>query len=205
MLTVKNGDYDNYYYYDERVKSVDAMNRIENIISKTEIEVKDLQYKLKIFKSELMDVYKSNVSYMTFDWLLKPAQKWSIALQSGELNGEKIDRRKKYDEKSLYEMLKDQMGKYLGVEVNITSIITYALHTEAYIIEFEYGNNTFQLFIPVIKNVTMESVDYSGAKFCFSLHVSIKTGSHCWNTLFYTYEEEELGELFKKYLEDNNL
>lgn len=201
MLRITNEDFYNY----NSAAAIEAgtssvqLARIDSIVSEQERILKDAKYKLAIFKAEKLRIYKANVWYPHLSGFVDGAREWNSALKSGMIKGEKLDKRKNYDEKNHHKHFLNELESYLGhkVEIKGFSILGYSHYGT--IVEFECDDKMFSLQIPVVERIGIKEMDYDPD--IFKLRLCVETSSSSRSLIGSTYEEEELGKILDKYLE----
>lgn len=175
-------------------------SQAERRIKDKETAIEDLQNELDLLKRQAFEAYKTNVRYDYFSkGLMYKAQSWLSMFKKGEdKDGNKLDKRKKYEEKTCFEYLQSIVGKYLGIEnIKIDEIIEYNFG-EAMEFKFNYRNHTWMLSVPIVNNIKMRSYEHTG-EYCFKLSLLVYESSHCSKVIGYTYEEDELKSILETY------
>ena len=183
----------------DQIPSLKAFKLVERRIAEKKTAIEDLQNELYLLKKQGFSTYRSEVRYIVIgqESMWKSAQNWLSMLKSKtDKDGNKIDMRKKYTEKSAFEYLQSKIRELLGIEdFKIDEILTYN-YGEAYEIRFSYLDYVWNLSIPIINNVKMDSYDTYGAS-CFKLRLSFFESPHCSLQVGSTFEEDELKDILE--------
>lgn len=150
------------------------------------------------FKNELdtlKDALRGRWMYLTYP--VVSASKWLGMLASGE----KIDGRKKYEEKEQYEFLTSQINELLDEDVEITEICFYGYGHDAYDVIFKLKNDSFgrkfELVIPETERLNKDNLDYCNYG---KLRISYQDRPSCWDYVCASYNKEDLKNKFKEWL-----
>lgn len=150
------------------------------------------------FNNEL-DVLKNSLRgrWLSFSYLIEGASKWLNMLSSGE----KIDGRKKYEEKELYESLVHRISELLDEDVEIIEISFYGYERSAYDVVFKLKNDfferKFELVIPETERLNKDNLDYCNYG---KLRISYQPRPSCWDYICSSYNKEDLKNKFKEWL-----
>ncbi len=195
-------DKDTYGIYlsdNESSSSLDLFQKVERRINTKKINLDDIKNELDLLMKQAFNTYRSEVRYIYIgeESVWEEAMKWIHMLTSGKDNdGNKLDRRKKYPEKSTFEYIQSKIGNLLGIEdFKIDNIIDYN-YGEAVFIEFSYLDHKWYLSIPFINNIKMRSYETYGA-YCFKIRLSIYTSDHSSENVGSTFEEKDLKDIMK--------
>lgn len=187
--------------YDEANHSLEMISTVERRISQKKQAVEDLENELFLLKKQALDIYKSRVSYFPFELeILKSAAKWLVMNKNNkDSDGNKLDRRKRYEEKNCYEFIFEKTKNLLGVDdLDITEIIDFDF-SSAMEIEFTSHNHNWTLKVPMVKNIRSNHYDRYGA-WCFKLCLFHNEG--CGSTqVGATYEEDEIKDIMQRGIE----
>ena len=165
--------------------------------------LEDVQNEYKLLEADAFKTYKKEVIYLLSlnPALINKAMKWLNMLED---KNNKIDKRKKYEEKDIYEMFLKDLKKLLGYDIEITHITQYGYEGYAYGVYFNCMNHKFELKVPNMDMVDIKHYqDYGDYVFKLALYNCDKEGiSECFGN---TYFESELKDIFEKWLIDNNV
>ena len=150
------------------------------------------------FNNEL-NVIKDSLRgrWMFLTYPVEGASKWLHMLSSGE----KIDGRKKYEEKDRYESLVHRISELLDEEIELLEINFYGYERSAYDVVFKLKNDLFdrkfELMIPETERLNKDNLDYCNYG---KLRVSYQSRPSCWDYICSSYNEEDLKNKFKEWL-----
>lgn len=135
--------------------------------------------------------------YLHLTHAIKGAQKW-LSMQS-----EKLDGRKKYEEKDQFDYLTSQIEDLLGLEITLTGISVFGYEEAAYYVRFnvveDYSGREFELSIPETEKLSKNNInelDYGKLKILFR----IGSESCSWNFVCTSYDKDDLKAKFKEFL-----
>lgn len=198
-MLVNNG----YAYGSWEVKetrSTDAIARIEKLVSKKQEEFDAIKYELEIANRERIRVYHENVRY-GIDSFLLGAFKWFYAKKDGKLNGEKVDLRRKYEEKDSYNVFVDWLEKRLGVDdIEITEFSSEGMSTIGYRINFTSVGKEWSISIPLVDCIGEKEVkDWGGGDAAYAFQIKlwlVDREKSSYKLICRTFEENELKAAF---------
>ena len=150
------------------------------------------------FNNEL-DVLKNTLrgKWVFLTYPVLSANKWLHMLSSGE----KIDGRKKYEEKEQYEYLTRRISELLDEEIEILEITFFGYDCSAYNVIFKLKNDSFErkfeLVIPETERLNKDNLDYCNYG---KLRISCQLRPSCWDCIYSSYNVEELKNKFKEWL-----
>ena len=202
---------DEFYGFDfDHTPSLKAFELVERRIADKKTAISDLENELDLLKDQALSTYKSNVryDYIGSENTFIKAQKWLSMLEKGiDSDGNKLDKRKKYPEKTTFEIFQSDLGNLLGIEnFHIDGIINYN-YTEGYEAEFTYLDHKWALYIPIIKNIQMKAYENRGA-YCFQLKIFHYDSPNHLMEVGHTYEEKDLKDILElgveKYIKSKN-
>ena len=160
--------------------------------------LEDLQYEYDLIEQDAFSLYKNNITYLTlFPDSIRKAQKWMIMLEEGvDADGNKLDKRRKYDEKNSFEFFTDRLRMYLNDDLVITKIINFN-YGEAWEVEFTLQNNKWRIRIPIINNISLRSYQHYGHD-CFKLKLWMLDEYDTLHWVGSTFDENELKDMINK-------
>ena len=183
--------------------SLDKFALAERRLKEKKKLLEDVQNEYDLLEEDAFRTYKKEVIYLLAlnPVLIIKAKKW-LEMVNDKKN--KIDKRKKYDEKDIYEMFLKDLSKFLGYDIEITHITQYGYEGYAYGVYFSCMNHKFELKIPNMDLVDIKHYrDYGDYVFKLTLYNCDKPNiSECFGD---TYFESELKDIFEKWLIDNNV
>lgn len=192
------------YCYDEyNIKSNPQFlfDKCEKRIAKKKQDIEDLNNELMLLEDQAVRTYKNFVFYFKLNPdTIRCAREWLWMLKNNkDSDGNKLDKRKKYEEKSCFEFIRDHVKEILGIsDIEITSIIDVNWG-QANDIEFSYLDHTWRLEVPSIKHVSIKDYQNYGS-IVFKLRLC-----HCKEylieTIGSTFEENELADIMQKGIE----
>ena len=146
--------------------------------------IEDLQNEYDLLQDQAFKMYKKYVVYYGFEFTynISEAIEWIDKINSKE----KIDKRRKYPEKQNYEFFNTKLSAILGIDVTINKIIDYN-YQQGYYYVFDYNDNTYEMFVPIVSNVDFKSFKYDG-EYAFKARLSIKENEcsyHCLKSSFF--------------------
>ena len=196
---------DNYIYrpdqsYDDNPEIL--LKECKRRIEEKKQKIKDLENELDLLKQQAVNIYKKNVYYMLPGReIINSAIRWLHMVENGvDSDGNKLDKRKKYDDKVAYDTLNDQISSMIGYDISISNILEYN-YGEAMIFEFSYEKYEWQLQIPNIPFIHVESFDQYGEE-CFKLKIWLRKSPSYIERLGSTFLEEELKDIISNKLQE---
>lgn len=176
---------------------------VERRLEKKKESIEDLKNEYNLLEKQAFGLYKNQIHYYEFDFVLENAKKWFRMLKTGtDSDGKKIDKRKKYMEKDLYDRLIEDLKKYLGIEdFEIIEFIDFN-YGEATQIRFTSHDHLWYLTIPDLRRIQLKSYHNYGCR-CFALEI-VHRDEDCscsWSVVDYTFIEEDLKEIMSKGIE----
>ena len=189
-------------YCNEEEFSITKIEKAEKRLQAKKNAVNDMQNELRLLEQDAFDTLKKEVYYFDFPYThLKKVGKWITMINDKE---NKIDKRKKYEEKDAYDYLTHILERYLDKkDVKITGIIYEGYSNYAIDIYFTCQGYELYLKVPMIQNITIKEYQYYG-QYIFKLTLYHRTTEHVHDAIDSTYRESELKDIFDKFLEDNN-
>lgn len=193
------------YYNYENVSPIALVEKAERRIVEKKRVIEDMQNECDLLEKQAFDLYKKYVNYPTlnYDYIMS-ISKWLHMKSTGvDSEGRKLDGRKKYEEKDMYEYMIDYLQKIIGIEdMEIVEIRHYNFGEELEII-FNSNGHKWMLGVPVMNNIYIKSyIRYGSDVFKLKLY-NIDT-RHFQILFDSTFEEKELKDIFTKALEEYN-
>lgn len=165
--------------------------------------VEDVKNECQLLEKQAFDLYKS---YIDYTWLMlvgsiEKARNWFRMLSSNQdMDGNKLDKRKKYDEKISFDVFTKRLQKCLDVpDLKIVKITDFNF-TQAWNIDFKAHGHDWMIQIPVVQNIRLESYQRYGSN-CFQLSL-YERGDNVITQIGATFEEDELKDLMAKGIEE---
>lgn len=166
-------------------KILEAGNLHESMLKKAS-EYKKLEELAFLNK---INVIKENVSYTRLEYTLDEARKWLLML-----NNEKVDKRRKYKERDIFNFLVSTLEKdVLGKKIEVEKITSIGNESYAYEILFSFENKKFALNIPIKEKISSKNWEYVND---FKLILFKCPEKHIFEELIASYEEQEIKEFF---------
>lgn len=188
--------------YEHEKPSVVVFEETKRRLNTKKQMIEDLQNEYNLLEYQAFDQYQRHVSYMLIsEPMIDSASKWLNMLKNGtDADGNKLDKRKKYDEKFHFEYIRDYFQRILGIDdMEIESIYDWNFKEGARIY-FASHDREWVLEIPYVKGVKFKSFQMMGES-CFKLALCVKTGEHSSRVIGSTFEEDELKDIMQKGIE----
>ena len=102
-----------YWNYDNETSET-KLKTLKNRLAVKKAQLEDIQYEYDLEYRALFNAYKEHITYdmMCINYFAQNAQKWLGCLERNEApDGEKLDKRRSYDEKESYNYLVDKLKK----------------------------------------------------------------------------------------------
>ena len=158
-----------------------------------------------LIEQQAFRTYKENIQYMLLDQpsTIKMCREWlNMLSKNQDTDGNKLDKRKKYKEKEVYDWYVDYIKKLLDIKyMNNVKFIDFNFG-QATNIRFEYKEHNWYLEIPHIKAIKLDAYkNYGDVIFKLALvHNDIEC-SCSWSQFGSTYEEDELKDIMTQGIE----
>ena len=187
---------------DKEELSIIKIEKAERRLNEKKKVVEDIQNELRLLELDAFNTLRKEVYYFDFPYsFVKKTEKWIAMLNDKE---NKIDKRKKYEEKDAYDCLTHTLEKYLGrQDIEITAIVYEGYSNYATNIHFTCQGYNLYLKVPVISNISMKEYQYYG-QYAFKLALYYKSTEYIHEAIDSTYRESELKDILNKFLEEQN-
>lgn len=199
MLYRKEDKYD--FSGNFRMSSLNEISKAEKRLANKKLQLEDVQNELDLIERQTFETYKNNITYLIIGQkgVIDKAKKWLKMLKDDKDNdGNKLDKRKKYEEKTMYEYYIGVIEGLLKIKMEDVHFIDYNFGQSTEI-EFTYLDHKWSLSIPHIEKLNLKIFhDYGHRIFQLSLSHNDKQSSCSWTLVGYTYDEEELSGLFEE-------
>ena len=163
-LVYKNGTYN--YNGEYGMGSLDEFAQAERRLSEKKQALDDMKNEYDLIEQQAFNTYKENIKYMLLDQpsMIKMCREWlNMLSKNQDADGNKLDKRKKYKEKEMYDWYIDYIKKLLDVEyMNDVKFIDYNFGQATYI-QFEYKEHNWRLGIPHIKAIKLDAYKNYGS------------------------------------------
>lgn len=202
-LVYKNDTYNYNGKYE--MSSLNKFAQAERRLSAKKQALDDMKNEYDLIEQQAFCIYKENVQYMLLDQpsTIKTCREWlNMLSKNQDTDGNKLDKRRKYKEKEIYDWYVNYIKEFLGIEyMNDVKFIEYDFG-QATDIQFEYKEHNWYLRIPHIKAIKLEGYrDYGGSVFKLSLKHNDIEYSRRWSQVGSTYEEDELRNIMAQGIE----
>ena len=181
-----------YWNYDNETSET-KLKTLKNRLAVKKAQLEDVQYQYDFEYRALFNAYKEHITYdmMCINYFAQKAQKWLGCLERNEApDGEKLDKRRSYDEKESYNCLVDKLKKIFNREdIELIKIYDYNF-SEAWEYIFRCENTEFIFTVPNVQKVSFKSFEYN-ADWCFKIKLGYYKNEHVSSTFFSTFDEEE--------------
>lgn len=192
------------YSYDGTFKysSIEMINQAKRRLASKKQALEDMQNEYNLIENQTFETYKSNIEYFIISQsgIIEDCKKWlHMKKENKDNDGNKLDGRKSYKEKSNYEYYIRIIKDLLGIEeMNDVEFVNYNFG-EADIIRFTYLGHKWGLEIPNVSKVSLKSYKSYGEN-VFKLRVGHING--CSDEFVgNTFEEDDLKDIMQKGIE----
>lgn len=191
-----------WFEYCQRIEDQQKLLEIETANKLSEDMAKEAAKYAKLAELALKDKISTIKNVLRGRWLYltyaaKPSQKWL------SMKGQKLDGRKKYDEKDSFEYLTKQIEELLDLKIEITDISILGYDEAAFYVKFKVSEDPFgreyELAIPETEKLSKNNLD----ELCegkLRINVRSSENSCVWNYIWASYDKEELKNKFKEWL-----
>lgn len=195
-------DWEEWIEHRQKAEDQQKLLEIETASKLSEDMAKEAAKYAKLAELALNDKIKTMKDVLRGRWLhltypVKSAQKWL------SMKDQKLDRRKNYDEKTLFDCLTRHIEDLLDLKIEITDISVLGYDEVAFFIRFTLKGDPFdreyELSVPETEKLNKDNLD----ELCegkLKLGVKSSTNSCCWNYICASYDTEELKSKFKEFL-----
>ena len=134
--------------------------------------------------------------YLTYP--VEKANKWVRKIK----NGEKIDKRKKSDEKSAYDYMTSRISEMFNIDIQIDDFSFFGFDSSAISVYFtikgDKSSQKYELVIPETEKLNKDNIDYcSYGKLRLSYQRPNSTS--CWDYICSSYTTDELKAKFEEF------
>ena len=191
-----------WFEYRQRIEDQQKLLEIETANKLSEDMAKEAAKYAKLAELALKDKISTIKNVLRGRWLyltyaVKPSQKWL------SMRDQKLDGRKKYDEKDSFEYLTHQIEELLDLKIEITDISVLGYDEAAFYVKFKVSEDPFgreyELAIPETEKLSKNNLD----ELCegkLRINVRSSENSCVWNYIWASYDKEELKNKFKEFL-----
>ena len=192
------------YDLEGKTKLTDEIKQSDRRIKEKKQLLEDVQNELDLLKKQEFECCKRNISYFGFQNpnITEDAIKWLHMLQEGkDKDGNKLNKRKKYDEKLRYEWLTDSIRQILGDDtIVIDEIIQYGMYAEAYDYVFTYNNMKHYIKIPIVAKVPFDDYDQFGVEHSFGINLYVYVKSCVCDYIGGSIFMSDIKDIWKEYI-----
>lgn len=182
--------------------TLDVIAKAEQRVAKKKEVLEDIQNEYELLEKQAFGLYKSAIEYYILDCsTIGKAVKWlGMVKVNKDANGNKLDKRKKYEEKDAFIYIHDTVKRLLSLEdFEITNILDYNYRQGKHI-EFSSHGHNWILEVPWVSNVSLKSYQYTG-KYVFMLMISHRDSDWSSTVVGSTFEEKELKDIMSAAIE----
>lgn len=195
-------DMEEWFEYKQKIEDQQKLLEIEAANKLSEDMAKEAAKYAKLAELALNDKISVMRNVLRGRWLyltyaVKPSQKWL------SMKDQKLDGRKKYEEKDSFEYLTHQIEELLDLKIEITEISVLGYDEAAFYVKFKVLEDSFgreyELAIPETEKLSKNNLD----ELCegkLRINVRSSENSCCWNYICASYDKEELKNKFKEFL-----
>lgn len=202
-LIYKNDTYN--YNGEYEIGSLNKFAQAERRLSAKKQALDDMKNEYDLIEQQAFRTYKENIQYILLDQpsTIKMCREWlNMLSKNQDADGNRLDKRKKYKEKKMYDWYIDYIKKLLDIEyMNDVKFIDFNFG-QATNIYFEYKEHNWSLEIPHIKDIKLNAYRNYGASVFKLTLLHNDTECSCSLSQFgSTYEEDELREIMAQGIE----
>jgi len=191
-----------WFEYRQRIEDQQKLLEIETANKLSEDMAKEAAKYAKLAELALKDKISTIKNVLRGRWLyltyaVKPSQEWL------SMKDQKLDGRKKYEEKDSFEYLTHQIEELLDLKIEITDISVLGYDEAAFYVKFKVSEEPFgreyELAIPETEKLSKNNLD----ELCegkLRINVRSSENSCVWNYIWASYDKEELKNKFKEFL-----
>ena len=200
---------DNYIGGYEQHLPLELFAQVERRIKEKKIHIMDAQNECDLLEQQAVNLYKSNVQYLRLPYsMIEKTQNWMHMLKNNkDMDGNKLDKRKKYEEKQSYDYILRKLQEFLGIEDIVIDKIYNYNYGQGWEIVFCYKDTKWELTIPNLPRITVEDYRREGVR-CFALRLLYFEKDYVTSEIGYTFIEEDLARIMQEGLakiKQNNL
>ena len=204
MALALTNNQDGFYInrYNEPL-SIEKFKTAERRLKEKKNLLEDVQNEIRLLELDAFATYRKEVIYcFILPTMVDKARKWLEMVNNKEL---KLDMRKKYEERDMFNYLTQDLQKIFDQpDIKITGFSMMGYNRSADIIEFDCKGHHFILTIPIIQNISLEDYQYNGA-YAFQIHLHVEEKEHIHDLVGITYEENELKDIMNKWFAEHTL
>ena len=164
----------------------------KNLVEDMDKEVVKYTKLLELAKQDYVDTVKKNISYVKWIYFFDKVSKWLSMLKN-----EKIDKRKKYDEKSNYDFINTELRELLEDDsIEVTSVSSGGWESYYYSYVFKTDKDSeheYYLSIPNIDVLTVNNIHnaYEGKLALYKIE------GYTHHMITSSYDESDIKKAYK--------
>ena len=173
--------------------------------SKRRLELKkmaleDMKNEYDLLETQALNQYKTYINYDYYFNTIEIAYKWYHAQKEGiYFDGTKIDKRKKYSEKTTYDFFVRCLNKVIGEDIDVNDFLKIGYSEIAYSIRFTTSDGKeWCIDIPIIHKIDIETFRYYRED-CFKIKLYTITDGFIHELIFSTFDERQIKNAFEDY------
>lgn len=184
------------FQMNEYADSIKEITNSELLVNEMQKEVDKYTKLLNLAKADRLKTIKENVDYFHYNFCLPKAREWHRMIND---NNAKIDKRRRYEEKDMYDYLVKQLkDDFFGDrDIDIVTIMTCGYESYSTGIVVKCNDFTFGIHIPNIKSLYMGNIEFADYGM---ISLSLKESEHCWLQLGKSYREEDIKKIIDESL-----
>lgn len=166
-----------------------------NLANEMKGEAEKYQKLYELAEQNRVDTIKNSVNYFSFVAMCEKAQTWLSMLEE-----EKVDRRRKYDEKAFFEVLQSDVSReIIGKDVKIKKIYKCGYEIYAWEIYFDFDGKSYAIDIPDTSKLTVKNVSSTNDG---KLTLFLSEG-HTLTAIASSYEYDKIKKAFEDYVSEH--
>lgn len=181
------------YGMGDQKTSLELFTQVERRLKAKEEALDDMQNEYNLLQKQALNTYKGHIYYgLLYEGTIKKASRWIHMLRNNkDADGNKLDKRRKYEEKDTFTFLQEHLNDLFEVDdLVITKIMDYNFG-EAGEIEFTSQGHKWMLKVPYVENIKLDTYQREGY-YCFILSLYNNDEDHIRSLVGSTYEEKDL-------------
>lgn len=179
------------------------ISQAERRLASKKQALEDIQNEYELIEKQAFNTYIENISYFQLSQkgYIDKSMKWlAMKNKNQDADGNKLDGRKSYPEKTIFEYYTNYLKELLGIEyMKDMHFYDYNFGDGCHI-SFEYKDHIWQLDFPYVENVKFKSYQSHGASI-FKLRLLHKDRDMVWSQVGATFEEDELKDIMAQGIE----
>lgn len=194
MLRIKKLDANSYTLQQLEELSMLKIARSNELVIDLKKEVQKYQKLLELAENDRIDVIKNEVSYYDFDYCINEANEYFEAKKQGKLKEKGLTKNK-----GEFDYLVHRIEEILGVEgIKIERFSQMGYDGYSHLIYFFYQGIVFEFEVPNMKLFNKKYFDYVHEG---KMNLSYEKTGHSLYQIVASYDEDEIRDSFKKFME----